>query len=431
MFSRTLTRSLVRRPWRFALAVAAVALGVGMTVALAAISLSLGDRLGRTVRAYGANLVLAPRGADLPLEVAGQDLSALVGTNAGTFPESSLTALGSFRWRNNILGVAPQGYAVGTVGDLRVAVVGTWFARSLVNAAGDTLHAGMTTIAPWWSVEGAYPGDEVAGTAGPVPALVGRRLAARLGPVGATHALALEGATAAPLRVAVVGVLDAGGFEDDHLYLPLAALQRATGTQGQVAKALVSALVVPGDAPPMPDPAKDLAAYERWSCRPYALTVGREIEGAMPGVTAHPIAGLVRGEDRVVGRLNLLFALLAAAALAAAVLGVTSTMIASVVDRGGEIALLRALGASKSGVARLFLAEALVVALAGGVLGVGLGALLARLIGQGAFGTAIALQPPLVPAALALAAAVCLLGAWMPVRRAGAIDPATALRAGA
>ncbi len=429
MFSRTLTRSLVRRPWRFALAVAAVALGVGMTVALAAISLSLGDRLGSAVRAYGANLVLAPRGADLPLEVAGQDLSALVGTSAGTFPESSLASLGAFRWRNNILGVAPQAYAVGAVGNLRVAVIGTWFTRSLVNAEGDTLHAGMTTIAPWWSVEGAYPPDEATDTL-EAPMLVGRRLAARLGPLGATHALALEGAPT-PLAVRVVGVLDAGGFEDDHLYLPLAALQRATGTQGQVAKALVSALVVPGNAPPMPDPARDLAAYERWSCRPYALTVGREIEGAMPGVTAHPIAGLVRGEDRVVGRLNLLFLLLAGAALTAAVLGVTSTMIASVVDRGGEIALLRALGASRGGVARLFLGEALVVSLVGGVLGVGLGALLARLIGQGAFGAAIAIQPPLIPAALVLAAAVCLLGAWMPVRRAGAIDPATTLRAGA
>jgi len=169
MFSRTLTRSLVRRPWRFALAVAAVALGVGMTVALAAISLSLGDRLGRTVRAYGANLVLAPRGADLPLEVAGQDLSALVGTNAGTFQESTLASLGTFRWRNNILGVAPQAYAVGTVGDLRVAVIGTWFARSLVNAEGDTLQAGMTGSAPGWAVGGRHPGADPDPDCGPGP----------------------------------------------------------------------------------------------------------------------------------------------------------------------------------------------------------------------------------------------------------------------
>src|SRR5262245_44501902 len=124
----------------------------------------------------------------------------------------------------------------------------------------------------------------------------------------------------------------------------------------------------------MPDPAKDLAAYERWSCRPYALTVGHELEGAMGGsVSARPINQLVRGEGRLVSRLNLLMLLLTGAALTAAALGVMSTMVASVVDRHGEIALLRALGASHGDVARLFLGEALAVALVGGTLGLGLG----------------------------------------------------------
>ena len=114
-----------------------------------------------------------------------------------------------------------------------------------------------------------------------------------------------------------------------------------------------------------------------------------------------------------------------------AVLGVMSTMIASVVDRNGEIALLRALGASRGDVARLVLGEALAVAFFGGALGVVLGGALARVVGRGAFGTAVDVQPLLAPAALALAALVCLAGAWLPVRKATAIDPAHALRAGA
>jgi len=139
----------------------------------------------------------------------------------------------------------------------------------------------------------------------------------------------------------------------------------------------------------------------------------------------------VRGEGRLVSRLNLLMILLTGAALAAAVLGVMSTMVASVVDRTPEIALLRALGATTAGVARLFLAEALVIALVGGLLGVGIGFALAQVVGRGTFGTAVEPHPLLVPAGLALAAFVCLTGAWLPLRRASAIDPAPALKAGA
>jgi len=36
-----------------------------------------------------------------------------------------------------------------------------------------------------------------------------------------------------------------------------------------------------------------------------------------------------------------------------------------------------------------------------------------------------------VPAGLVLAAGVCLAGAWLPLRRTAAIDPALALKAGA
>ena len=104
MFLRALGKSILRRPQRFVIAVVAVAMGIGMAVALASVSLVLGDRLGRTVRHYGANLVLVPRGADLPLEVAGVDYSALVDAGVAAIPASSLAARGTFRWRNAILG---------------------------------------------------------------------------------------------------------------------------------------------------------------------------------------------------------------------------------------------------------------------------------------------------------------------------------------
>ena len=425
MFLRALGKSIANRPQRFGVAVLAVAMGVGMAVALASVSLVLGDRLGRTVRQYGANIVLLPKGADVPLEVAGADLSGSV--NAGAIADTSLAALRRFRRRNNIIALAPQAYASATSrvagADRGVPVVGTWFAHAAAGSADGPTIDGMKALAPWWKVTGRLPAED--GN----EALVGRALALRIGArPGDTLPVRFQAATES---VQVVGILDAGGLEDDQLYVPLAWLQRASGRAGQVDRVLVSALVLPGEAPPMPNPGTNLAAYEKWICRPFAASVGIEIESAMPGVSARPVAQLVRGEGRLVGRLNLLMLLLTGAALAAAVLGVMSTMVASVVDCTSEIALLRALGATTTGVGRLFLAEALVIALVGGLLGVGIGYGLAQVIGRGTFGTAVEPHPLLVPAGLALAAFVCLAGAWLPLRRTAAIDPARALKAGA
>jgi len=346
--------------------------------------------------------VLSPKGSDVPLEVAGADVSSLVDT--GAIPESSLVTLRAFRWRNNILALAPQMHALATSppvippttqspdAPVRVPMVGTWFAHTAAGRVDGPPVDGMSALAPWWKVTGRVPredGEE---------ALGGRALAKRLGvEAGSSVLLAFGDLDSRYDRLPVVGILDAGGLEDDRMYVPLAWLQRATGRAGQVDQVLISALVLPGEAPPMPDPGRNLAEYEKWICRPFAASVGHEIESAMPGVTARPVAQLVRGEGRLVGRLNLLMLLLTGAALAAAVLGVMSTM----------------------------------VALVGGLLGVGIGFALAQIVGRGAFGTAVAPHPLLVPAGLALAALVCLLGAWVPLRRTAAIDPALALKAGA
>jgi len=428
MFVRALTRSIARRPKRFAVAVLAVAMGVGMAVAFGSISLVLGDRLAHTARNYGANLVLVPRWSDLPLEVGGADLSALVET--GAIPDSTLTALTTFRWRNNVLAYAPELRARGFLAGKPVTVVGTWFDRTPdwpASPARSRPRLGMKAIAPWWSVEGRMP-DERADA--PAEALVGRALATRLG-VRPGGGILLGGFYPEAYPLTVVGVLDAGGLEDDQLYVRLEWLPPVTGRHGQLDRVLVSALTLPGEAPPMPDPSRDLAAYEKWTCRPFAQSLAHELERSTPGASVRGVGSLERGEGRLVGRLNLLMLLLTGAALTAAILGVMSTMLASVVDRTQEIALLRALGATAPAVGRLFLAEALVVALAGGVLGVALGFVLAQGIGQRAFGTAVAPHPLLLPAGLALACAVCLAGAWLPLARATAIDPAHALKAGA
>jgi putative ABC transport system permease protein len=73
--------------------------------------------------------------------------------------------------------------------------------------------------------------------------------------------------------------------------------------------------------------------------------------------------------------LNGLFLGLGAVALLVGAVGVANIMIISVLERRSEIGLRRALGATKGHIRTQFLAEAVLLALIGGVVGVGIGAL--------------------------------------------------------
>jgi putative ABC transport system permease protein len=119
-----------------------------------------------------------------------------------------------------------------------------------------------------------------------------------------------------------------------------------------------------------------------------------------------------------------------------------NTVAVSVVRRRPEVGALRAVGATRGRVIRLFLAEAVLLGLAGSALGIGLGRLLANQALALVAGTVNSLWFPLVPSpvhldwrlaavALAIGAGVALLSAVLPVREAAEVEPAQAVRRGA
>jgi len=119
-----------------------------------------------------------------------------------------------------------------------------------------------------------------------------------------------------------------------------------------------------------------------------------------------------------------------------------NTVAVSVVRRRPEVGALRAVGATRGRVMRLFLAEAVLLGLAGSALGIGLGRLLANQALALVAGTVNSLWFPLVPSpvhldwrlaavALAIGAGVALLSAVLPAREAAEVEPAQAVRRGA
>jgi putative ABC transport system permease protein len=108
-------------------------------------------------------------------------------------------------------------------------------------------------------------------------------------------------------------------------------------------------------------------------------------------------------------------------------IGIMNIMLVSVTERTREIGLRMALGAKGRHVLAQFLAEAVVLSGAGGLVGIVLGVGASEAIARFA-GWPVALDPSAVVLAFAFAVVVGVFFGWYPARRAARLDPIEALR---
>ncbi|MGH9650655.1 MAG: ABC transporter permease, partial [Terriglobales bacterium] len=71
MLSRVVGRSITRRRRRKLLSTLAVTLGIAVATAVATIALDVGDKVGRELRSFGANISITPAADSLPVSVGG------------------------------------------------------------------------------------------------------------------------------------------------------------------------------------------------------------------------------------------------------------------------------------------------------------------------------------------------------------------------
>jgi ABC-type lipoprotein export system ATPase subunit/ABC-type antimicrobial peptide transport system permease subunit len=156
------------------------------------------------------------------------------------------------------------------------------------------------------------------------------------------------------------------------------------------------------------------------------------------GFQAQTFGDQFRGFEDLLGRLRLALLGLAIVALLLACLGIANTMYTAVLERTKEIGVLKALGARSRDVLLLFVAEAAVIGLAGGLIGTLIAIGLARLgnaavdrLTQGVAASGLDVfrtDAWVVVAALAIAVLLSTVSGFLPAVRAALQDPVRALR---
>jgi putative ABC transport system permease protein len=107
---------------------------------------------------------------------------------------------------------------------------------------------------------------------------------------------------------------------------------------------------------------------------------------------------------------------------------IMNIMLVSVTERTREIGVRKSLGARKNDIMLQFLTESLMLSMAGGGIGVLLGAIFAFLIGL-IGGATLTITWPYVVLSVFVSSAVGILSGWYPAYRAARLDPVEALRA--
>jgi putative ABC transport system permease protein len=371
MFWRVLSRSVFANRGRLIVILLALGAGAAITAALLNLQVDAKRRITTEFRAFGPNVLITPR-------------------SSNTMNDPALSELRSGSENADSLAI-PFLYLVAKVG------------------SGDTLLATDAVIAgthldllenrePGWKLEPEHPSDYSQDEC-----LAGLKLADRLKLHAGSMVQLKSGGKSESCKLAAV--LASGGPEDDQAFVPLSVAQRLTdaGDRVSVMKVFVS------------------GTPQKINETIHAL------QQKFPEVEVRPIRQFTEGEARLYSRISGILTATVAVVLVLTALCVMAAMTNVAMERRNDVGLMKAIGGSVRRVLRLFLAEAALLGLAGGLIGAAAGLVISIGLGKAVFG--VAAQPRLIvyPISVALTVIVAILAAY-PLRRLVQIRPASVFR---
>jgi len=386
-------KDILRRKRRVLYAALGVVIGTMTVVGILTITLAGETRIYSQLEKYGPNLMIIPAISNLDVQLGDLSLGTLtVGENyipEETLPQIRQIADGEIREalgiedEGNIATLAPKLYMNTEVGGVSVMVVG-------VDPQEER------KIKTWWKIqEGEYleRTDQ---------ALVGATTAELLR-LNIGDKIALNG-----VDVTITGILEETGSNEDYqVFVPLETLQKAFNKEGLVSSIDIRALC---------------------NACPVEI-IADSINQSIPGVRAVAVKQVAAAEMGMMERMNKFMLALAGITLSVGCFGVVNTMMTSVHERIRDIGIMRAVGASRNQIIKVFIYEAIIIGIVGGIFGYMAGTLLAYAVGPLIFeGTAITYVPQYFALSLGLAVLIAVAATVYPAFRATKIKVADSFR---
>jgi putative ABC transport system permease protein len=404
-FIRVALTALRLNKLRSALTALGIIIGVASVIVMAAIGNGATIALQQQIAALGTNVLNIMAGS---MRIGGRQLGS---GGAAPLSEKDMRVL-----RETVPGIAAiSGQLNGSV----TAVYGAANWSTQVNG----VHAEYFDVRPWPLKSGRYfTATEVA--SGAKVALVGSSVQNELfadggDPVGETMRVN-------NIPFEIIGTLttrgQAGGSDaDDVIIVPV-----TTARSRLVGRAAATVPDTVGNIAVRVADGYDLA--ETQSAVTAVLRKQRRIKpGDDDNFSIRNYAQLMQTRNQQQQTLSYLLATTAAMSLLVGGIGIMNIMLVSVTERTREIGLRMAVGARGIDVMAQFLTEAVLLCLAGGLIGLALGVLITVIISYVA-GWTVSIGVGTVAMAILGSATVGIIFGFVPARRAAALNPIDALR---
>ena len=371
MFWRLIFRALRLRLQRVFIIFTALTVGASIVTAMAAVYFDINTKMSQELRTFGANFYIGSADGGMMNQA---ELNAILQKS----PDGFITA------------ASPYLYGVARSDLEKIVLMGVNFDA-------------MRILAPYWQVTGS----EINVNFDDRNAMIGKTLAERLH-VKVGDSLQLSKNSVEKHSFNIKGIVEAGDATDNMLIVNVEFAQNWLDKEGVVNNALLNVQNEQG-----------------------ANTVDQFAEKIMqqyPDLTARPIRKVSASEGQILEKIKGLMGLISLVILVLATLCVNTTLIAIVGERSKEFALQKALGARKLDIIRQISTEILIIAFCAIIIGLGLGYLLAQVLGITVFKSYIDMRLPVLPITVVLSLLVAFVAVIIPTRRALSINVANVLK---
>lgn len=371
MFWRLIFRALRLRLQRVFIIFTALTVGASIVTAMAAVYFDINTKMSQELRTFGANFYIGSADGGMMNQA---ELNAILQKS----PDGFITA------------ASPYLYGVARSDLEKIVLMGVNFDA-------------MRILAPYWQITGSAINVNFDDR----NAMIGKTLAERLH-VKVGDSLQLSKNAVEKHSFNIKGIVEAGDATDNMLIVNVEFAQNWLDKEGVVNNALLNVQNEQG-----------------------TNTVDQFAEKIMqqyPNLTARPIRKVSASEGQILEKIKGLMGLISLVILVLATLCVNTTLIAIVGERSKEFALQKSLGAKKFDIIRQISTEILIIAFCAIIIGLGLGYLLAQVLGITVFKSYIDMRLPVLPITVVLSLLVAFVAVIIPTRRALSINVANVLK---